>query len=77
VPVRQSKRYDGASDAVEIFAAYRDIDIPREAPGVWFGFFHVEIHGQTANHAVFEPGGSERRFHPSCQVKELFHTLLE
>ena len=39
VPVPQSERIDGARDPFEIFAAYRDIDIPREAPGVRLRFF--------------------------------------
>ena len=77
VPVLHAEGLDCSRDPVEIFAPHRDIDIPREAPGVRLRFFHVEVNRETANHAVFEPGGSERRFYPSCQVKELFHTFLE
>src|ERR1019366_9622074 len=51
--------------------------VRRPASGVRLRFFHVEINRETANHAVFQPGCSERRFHPSCQVKELFHAFLE
>ena len=56
---------------------HRDIDITGETSGVRLRFFDVKVNRETANHAVFEAGGSERRFHPSCQVKELFHTFLE
>src|ERR1019366_4100018 len=77
VPVLHPKRPNGSRDPVEIFALHRDIDISSEAPGVGLRLFHVEINCQTANHAVFEPGGRERRFHPSCQVKELFHAFLK
>jgi hypothetical protein len=69
VPVLQPERLNCPRDPVEIFAAHRDIDIPREAPGVRLRFFHVKIHCQTANHAVFERGGSERSFYPFCEVK--------
>jgi hypothetical protein len=71
------ERLNGSRDPLEIFAAHRDIDIPREAPGVGLRFFHVEINRQTANHAIFQSGGSKCRFHSSCQVEELFHAFLE
>ena len=75
--VLQPERLHCPGDPVKIFAPHRDIDIPSEAPGVRLHFFHVEIHCETADDAVFEAGSRERRFYPSCQVKELFHTFLE
>jgi hypothetical protein len=36
-----------------------------------------QINRETANYAVCESGGGKRRLYPSCQVKELFHPLLE
>ena len=77
MPVLHSEGLDCSRDSVEIFAPHRDIDIAGEASGVRLRFFDVKINRETANHAVFEPGGSERRLYPSCQVKELFHTFLE
>ena len=77
VPMLHPERLNGSRDPLEILASHRDIDIAREAPGIRHRFFYVEIDCEAADHAVFQPGGSERRFHPSCQVKELFHAFLE
>ena len=77
MPVLHPERLNRSCDPVEIFAPHGDIDVAREAPGIRRRFFHVKINRETADHAVFEPGGGERRFYPSCQVKELFHAFLE
>ena len=66
------ERLNGSRDPVEIVAPNRDIDIPREAPGVGLRFFYVEIHGETADHAVFESGGSELS-HPLRRTSSQTH----
>src|ERR1022692_3150760 len=72
VPVLHPERLNGSPDPVEIVAPNRDIDIPREAPGVGLRFFHVEIHGETADHVVFESGGSELS-HPLRRTSSQTH----
>ena len=63
VPVLQAEGLDCSRDPVEIFTPHRDIDIAGEAPGVRLRFFDVKVNRETANHAVFQPGGSERRLY--------------
>ena len=75
--VLHAEGLDCSRDPVEILPPDRDIDIASEASRVRLRFFDVKINRETANYAVFEPGGSKRRLYSSRQVKELFHTFLE
>ena len=72
-----AERLGRGRDTFQIFTPDGDVDVLREASGIRFRFFNVQIHSELAKDSVLDSGRREHRLHQFRQIEDLLHAFLK
>jgi hypothetical protein len=77
MPVFESDYLHRFYDSGQVFAADRDIDVFRQAPGVSLGLLHIQVCRQPAHDPILDTGRTEGPFHAGRETKKILQPFLE